>query len=110
MITPTTLPDRSHVFHLYVIRHPNRDALLRALQEKEIGALVHYPRPLHLQRAYAHLGYKPGDLPVSEQISREVLSLPMYPDITVEQIEQICSVVRATDRGPSGPQYGPRTF
>jgi dTDP-4-amino-4,6-dideoxygalactose transaminase len=95
VITPATLPGRSHVFHLYVIRHPNRDALLRTLQEKEIGALVHYPVPLHLQRAYAQLGYKPGDLPVSEQISREVLSIPMYPEITVEQIEEICSVIGA---------------
>ena len=92
VITPAIFPDRMHVFHLYVIRHANRDALLRALHENGIGALIHYPVPLHLQQAYAQLGYKPGDLPVSEQISREALSLPMFPEISTEQIETVCAL------------------
>ena len=59
-----------------------------------IGNAVHYPMPLHLQKAYANLGHKPGDFPVAEKASREVLSLPMYAELTEAQIQRVASVVR----------------
>ena len=59
-------------------------------QKKEIGVLIHYPIPLHLQEAYRDLGYQKGDFPISEKICNEVLSLPMYPHLTKEHIEYVC--------------------
>lgn len=82
---PVTLPGNEHVWHLYVVRVPRRDTVLRKLNEAGIGAAMHYPLPIHLQRAFKHLRYQRGDLPVSEAASKEVLSLPLFPEITVEQ-------------------------
>ncbi len=73
------------VFHLYVVRVPQRDALVAHLHEHGIGAGVHYPIPCHLQPALRTLGYRPGDLPATEQAAQEVLSLPMYPELAAEQ-------------------------
>lgn len=76
-------------YHLYVICAQDRDQLQKHLAEKNIGTGLHYPIPLHLQKGYAHLGYREGDLPVTERLAREVLSLPMYPQIRKEQQEEI---------------------
>ena len=86
---PTTLPGNEHVWHLYVVRVPNRDEVLRALQEDGVGAGVHYPVPVHLTPAMADLGYGPGDLPVSERAAGEIISLPIFPGITREQQERV---------------------
>ncbi|SFV13531.1 DegT/DnrJ/EryC1/StrS family aminotransferase [Pseudoduganella namucuonensis] len=83
------------VWHLYVIRHPQRDALAKKLADQGIGTIVHYPIPPHLQPAYAHMGYKEGDFPISEAIHREVLSLPISPVMTLEQAEEVARAVRA---------------
>ena len=82
---PVTLPGNEHVWHLYVVRVPQRDAVLRKLKEAGIGAAVHYLLPIHLQGAFKHLPYKRGDFPVAEAASDEVLSLPIFPEMTAEQ-------------------------
>jgi len=83
------------VWHLYVVRHARRDALAAKLAESGIGTIVHYPVAPHLQQAYAELGYKEGDFPIAEAIHREVLSLPMGPGLTADQVEQVAAAVRA---------------
>jgi len=82
------------VWHLYVVRHAQRDALAKALAEQGIGTIVHYPVPPHLQPAYAHMGYKQGDFPIAEAIHREVLSLPMGPTMTEAQAVEVAAAVR----------------
>lgn len=90
---PAIRPDAEHVFHRYVVRSARRDALLLYLSKKDIGALVHYPLPVHLQPAY--LNRLPGaeHLPASEQAAREVLSLPMYPELSDYDVQQVISAV-----------------
>ncbi|HJQ40237.1 MAG TPA: DegT/DnrJ/EryC1/StrS family aminotransferase [Thermoanaerobaculia bacterium] len=85
VVRPKTLAGNEHVWHLYVIRVPNRDAVLKKLRAAGIGAAVHYPHPIHLEGAMQHLGYHAGDFPVAERAASEVLSLPMFPEITEEQ-------------------------
>jgi dTDP-4-amino-4,6-dideoxygalactose transaminase len=84
------------VFHLYVVRHPRRDALAAALRERGVGTLIHYPIPLHLQPAFAALGGKPGDLPVAEKATGEILSLPLHPELRDEQVLAVAEAVRDT--------------
>ena len=79
---PAIRADRDHVFHVYVIRVARRDDLARFLKARGVETIVHYPIPLHLQPAYKHLGYRCGDLPVTERLVDEILSLPMYPELT----------------------------
>lgn len=83
------------VYHLFVVRTPHRDSLQKFLQEKEIQTAIHYPIPLHLQPAYRHLSHQPGDFPVAEQLSREVLSLPLFPGITPSEVHRVVEGVRA---------------
>jgi dTDP-4-amino-4,6-dideoxygalactose transaminase len=91
--TPAVLPGAKHVYHLYVIQSDDRDALQQRLADQGIETGLHYPVPLHLQQAYAHLGYRSGNFPVTESLARRILSLPMFPTITQEQIEYVCSAV-----------------
>jgi dTDP-4-amino-4,6-dideoxygalactose transaminase len=86
---PTVASDRSHVWHLFVVLHRERDRLRRALEAQGIHTGLHYPIPLHLQKAYQHLGYGPGDFPVAERIGRECLSLPLFPEMTVQQQDRV---------------------
>ncbi|ODS33877.1 MAG: aminotransferase DegT [Candidatus Scalindua rubra] len=86
---PKTRPDRSHVFHLFVIETHNRDELLQFLKQREIFCGIHYPIPLHFQEAYKELGYKAGDFPVSERASSRILSLPIYPELEKEEISYV---------------------
>jgi dTDP-4-amino-4,6-dideoxygalactose transaminase len=90
---PVTLPGNEHVWHLYVVRVPERDEVLRLLQAEGVGAAVHYPVPVHLTPAMAMLGYGPGSFPVSERAAREILSLPIFPGITREQQERVVEVL-----------------
>ena len=89
VVTPGQDPLDRHVFHLYVVRSSRRDDLLAALKEADIGAGVHYPVPLHRQPAYLKRGYGDVHLPVTEAASREVLSLPMFPELSSEQIAYV---------------------
>lgn len=92
--TPNVMSYSHHVYHIYVVRSPQRDLLQRRLQERGIQSGIHYPIPVHLQPAYNDLGYKPGDFPVTELAANEVLSLPMYAELAQEDIETICRAVR----------------
>jgi len=80
-------------YHLFAVRTPQRDALREHLQNAGVGTQIHYPTPMHLQPAYAHLGYRKGDFPASEQACNEVLSLPMYPELGLDVIERIARAV-----------------
>lgn len=96
--TPLQLPREADyaesVYHVYAVRHPRRDELKKHLEANQIGCALHYPLPLHLQKCYAFLGYKPGDFPVAEKSARECLSLPIYPELTDEQLQRVASVIR----------------
>jgi dTDP-4-amino-4,6-dideoxygalactose transaminase len=93
VILPKVAPDVEHVYHLYVIRTKSRDKLLDHLHKNGIGAGIHYPIPIHLQKAYKDLGYKKGSFPVTENISREIISLPMYPEMKEADVLYIKKVV-----------------
>ena len=96
--TPLQLPHEADfaesAWHLYVVRHPRRDELKKHLEANHVGCALHYPLPLHLQKAYAHLGHKEGDFPVAEKAARECLSLPIYPELTDGQVERVAQVIR----------------
>ncbi len=83
-----------HVYHVYAVRVANRDAVMETLKSKGIGCGIHYPVPLHLQAAYKDLGYSEGDFPVAEQSANEYLSLPMFPELTEEQIRYVADELR----------------
>lgn len=82
------------VYHLYVVRTGDRDAMMKQLKAKGIGAGIHYPIPLHMQKAYSWLHYRPMDLPVARRIATEIVSLPMFPQLTVHQQAQVVSAIR----------------
>jgi dTDP-4-amino-4,6-dideoxygalactose transaminase len=90
---PVTLPGNEHVWHLYVVRVSNRDEVLARARAQGIGASVHYPTPVHLTPAMAGFGSGKGSMPVSEQAAGEILSLPIFPGITVDQQERVAEVV-----------------
>ena len=91
---PPYEPDWSKsVYHLYVIRVRDRDSLLRRLAEENIGTGIHYPVPLHLQKAYDSFGYKRGDFPVTEKVASEIVSLPMFPNLSAEQQTRVVSAI-----------------
>lgn len=94
IVTPEILEVVESVYHLYVIRVKNRDDVQKQLREKGILAAVHYPFPLHLQPAYKYLGYKKGDFPEAEKVAKEILSLPMYPELTNNQIKFIVNSIK----------------
>ena len=95
VVTPREAPGREHVYHLYVVRHPRRDALAAHLEAAGIGAFIHYPIPVHLQPAYADCGLKEGALPETERAAREVLSLPLYPGLAAAQQARVIEAVNA---------------
>jgi len=92
---PEEAPSTRHVFHLYTVHTPRRDALREFLSVRGIASGMHYPHPLHLQKAYAYLGHKPGDFPVSERNSLENLTLPMFPGITQAQQREVADAIAA---------------
>jgi len=93
--TPHAAPDRRHVYHIYAIRDAQRDALQTYLQNQGVSTGIHYPIPVHLQGAFAELGHKDGDFPHSEAAAREVLSLPMYPELPPDQQEIVIAALKA---------------
>lgn len=99
VVLPETSPGNGHVFHLFVVRVPDRDRVLRELNAAGIGAGVHYPAPIHLLPAYAFLGKGDGSFPRAETYSRQILSLPLYPGISPSQQEQVARALRSALRG-----------
>jgi len=87
--------DCQAAWHLFVVRVPARDAFIHHLEERGIGTLIHYPIPPHMQPAYAELGFGPGSFPISERIHREVVSLPLWPQMSNEQVEHVIAGVRS---------------
>ena len=90
---PTDHPADESVYHLFVVYVDNRDFVRSALQESGVATSIHYPIPVHLQKAYSSLGYKPGDLRHAEQACNRALSLPLFPEMTFEQVEYVASTL-----------------
>jgi dTDP-4-amino-4,6-dideoxygalactose transaminase len=98
VLPPVVLAGNEHIWHLYVVRVPERNRVLTLLNDDGIGAGVHYPIPMHLQGALSFMGHQEGDFPATEAAAREMLSLPMFPGITAEQQEHVVdSLHRAVD-------------
>jgi len=93
-VLPVESPGTRHVYHLYVVRTPHRDKLQKHLQERGVSTGLHYPVPLHLQKAFQHLGYRKGDFPSAEMAADQVLSLPIYPELTAEQLEYVVESIQ----------------
>lgn len=91
---PTVRPDRTHQFYLYTIKTSHRDAIMAYLMKGGIETRVNYPTPIHLMRGYGFLGYKNGDLPVTERLAERILSLPMYPGVSANDIDKVVSSIR----------------
>ena len=94
VVTPQEQPYAKHVYHLYVVRVPDRDGLQRWLKSHGVATGVHYPVPSHLQEACSGYGYPAGSLPVTEAMADQIVSLPMYPELTVDQISYVCQTIR----------------
>jgi dTDP-4-amino-4,6-dideoxygalactose transaminase len=92
--TPAAMPYARHVYHVYAVRCAGRDRLREQLEAKGVQTGIHYPIPVHLQKAYADPRYGAGDFPASEAAAAEVLSLPLYPELTAEQVDWVCAAVR----------------
>lgn len=105
VVTPKEMPYAHHVYHLYVIVVDDRDALKKSLTEQEIENGLHYPVPLHLQKAYAYLGYRKGDFPVSEHVAANHVSLPMYAGMPIEHVDHVAkTVLEVLECQPAGIQ------
>ena len=96
---PTEAAWAAHTYHLYVVRVPERDRVQAGLRERGIATQVHYPVPVHLQEAYRDLGYVPGSLPHTEQAAAEILSLPLYPELTDDDVQYVAAALRETVAG-----------
>ena len=94
LVTPFEPTWSKAIYHLYVVRVQNREQLQSDLGQSGIGTGIHYPVPLHLQKAYSHLGYQNGDFPVAERVAPEIVSLPMFPQMTSLQLESVVEGVR----------------
>ncbi|HEV2306188.1 MAG TPA: DegT/DnrJ/EryC1/StrS family aminotransferase, partial [Candidatus Acidoferrales bacterium] len=87
---PQDDPRDECAYHLFVVYVENRDAVQAQLKSRGVGTAVHYPLPLHLQKALASLGHKPGDFPHTERACQQVLALPLFPELTDEQVDYVC--------------------
>ena len=96
---PTEAAWATHAYHLYVVRLPERDRVQARLRERGIATQIHYPVPVHLQEAYQDLGYTPGSLPHTEQAAAEILSLPLYPELTDDDVQYVAAALRETLAG-----------
>ena len=95
VIRPTVAPQNQHAYHIYAVRVPHRDDVLQCMTARGVNCSIHYPVPIHLQKAYHFLGYGPGSFPVAERCANEFLSLPMYPELRDEQIEFVADSLKS---------------
>jgi dTDP-3-amino-2,3,6-trideoxy-4-keto-D-glucose/dTDP-3-amino-3,4,6-trideoxy-alpha-D-glucose/dTDP-2,6-dideoxy-D-kanosamine transaminase len=93
LILPEEAEGNSHAYYLYVVRHPRRDAIIEELKKHDIFLNISYPWPIHTMQGYVHLGYKKGDLPVTEDLAKEIFSLPMYPTLIEADQERTCQAI-----------------
>jgi dTDP-4-amino-4,6-dideoxygalactose transaminase len=98
VILPRAAEEHLHVYHLFVVQVDSRDKVCEALRQKGVGTAIHYPTPLHLQEAYAHMAMPVGSFPVSESCAEKLLSLPMFPELTEEQIAYVSQELIAAVR------------
>ena len=91
---PVCSSEATHVYHVYAVLAEKRDALQQFLAQRGVPTIIYYPRPLHLQRVYSDLGYKEGDFPVAEGISRKILPLPIYPELTDAQVDYVIETIK----------------
>lgn len=94
LVLPATAPGNEHVYYVYVVRHPQRDAVLEALKAHDIELNISYPWPVHTMTGFAHLGHGRGSLPVTEQLAGEIFSLPMYPTLTPDVQDRVIDTLR----------------
>lgn len=92
---PSEMPYARHVFHLYVIRHSNREAFCAYLKREGVSTIIHYPVPIHLQEAYKDIGYLQGSFPVAEKIAKEIVSLPIFPQLKDEEVKRIVELINS---------------
>src|SRR4029079_11620385 len=92
---PATLPDRRHVYNQYCVRIADgrRDEVIAGLRQRQIGCSIYYPKPLHLQKCFADLGYSAGSFPEAERASRETIALPVFPELTAAQQERVVAAI-----------------
>jgi dTDP-4-amino-4,6-dideoxygalactose transaminase len=94
VVVPQVAPNSVHAFHIYAVRVPERDAVRERMAQRGVNCGIHYPVPIHLQKAYNFLGHREGDFPVAEKCAREFLSLPMYPELRPEQIQFVVETLK----------------
>jgi dTDP-4-amino-4,6-dideoxygalactose transaminase len=94
IVLPSEKPYARHAYYVYVVRTDNREDVMAKLKEKGCGCAIHYPVPLHLQPAYAFLGGKEGDNPVAEQYAKQIMSIPMFPELTEEQVNEAARIIK----------------
>ena len=94
LILPSEADGNEHSYHLYVVRHPNRNKIIEKLSAKNIHLKINYPYPIHLMPGYRYLGYQKGELPITEKVSKEIFSLPLYPTMSETDQEFICDSLR----------------
>ncbi|MBM6859941.1 DegT/DnrJ/EryC1/StrS family aminotransferase [Clostridium saudiense] len=94
LVVPVCDKDNEHVYHMYILQSENRNKVLEKLKERGIATGVYYPVPLHLQKVYKNLGYKEGDMPVAEYLSQRTFAIPVYPELTEEQIKYIVDSIK----------------
>lgn len=94
VVLPHVSPDRTHVFHLFVILVEQRERVIQHLSGKGVSTGLHYPLPLHLQKVYTHMNFRPGSFPVAENAAERLLSLPIFPEITEEQLDYVCNCLK----------------
>jgi dTDP-4-amino-4,6-dideoxygalactose transaminase len=99
VVTPTALPGYRHIYNQYVIRVPERDRLRAYLAECGVGSEVYYPVPLHMQECFAYLGYQPQDCPESARAARETLALPIFPELTEQQLQHVVDSIATFVKG-----------
>jgi dTDP-3-amino-2,3,6-trideoxy-4-keto-D-glucose/dTDP-3-amino-3,4,6-trideoxy-alpha-D-glucose/dTDP-2,6-dideoxy-D-kanosamine transaminase len=93
-VLPSVTAGNEHVYYVYVVRHPRRDAIIEALRAHDIHLNISYPWPVHTMSGFAHLGVPEGALPVTERLAKEIFSLPMYPSLSTDLQDQVIEAVR----------------